>query len=55
MGGGGKTHHCEGPQMSVAEPWLQSTDKGFLDQDGVQVHRDLGDADPVAPRRNARM
>ena len=55
MGRRRESHHREGPQVRLAEPGLQSADERLVDQDGIEVHRDFGNADAVAPGRDAGM
>ena len=55
MGRRRKSHHREGAQMRLAEPRLEPADERLVDQDRVEIHRHLGDADAVAPGRDAGM
>ena len=41
--------------MSVAEPGLEPADQRFVDQERIEVHRHLGDPDPLTLGRDAGM
>ena len=55
MGGRREAHHREGAQMSLAEPRLEPADERLVDQDGVEIHRHLGNTDAVTLGRDAGM
>src|SRR5262249_9483556 len=41
--------------MRIAEPRREPADQRLIDQDGIEIHRHLGDADAMTPRRYAGM
>ena len=50
-----EAHDGERAQMRAAKPRFEAAGQVLVDQDGVEIHRRLGHAHALAPRRNAGM